>query len=303
MQSFVKSVPNGSTIVFPAGSRYLLGGDGIRLDARRDLVFEGNGATLLGTGCTQQDSIFAIGLGGPSSNITIRDFSFIGDNAGGGTVNSWSSCEHMHGVAIVRSTGVEIDNVDIRRTRGDCVYIGDSSTGNWADDVWYHDSTCRDNGRMGVAIVAGSNVLVERVSFDGIAIHAFDIEPNNALGGATNITFRNNTVGTYYTCQCFGGAFFAANGDLDAPVRNVVVSDNVVTGGSLRTIVGTSPKVYNGGHPYRDIKFLRNRSTVTSKGPVLKFRHVDGLTITGNGQPLSSGSLIELQDCVNVTAQ
>ena len=187
--------------------------------------------------------------------------------------------------------------------RGDCVYIGDSGTGNWADDVWYHDSTCQDNGRMGVAVVAGSNVLVERVSFDGIAIHAFDIEPNNARGGATNITFRSNTVGTYYTCQCFGGAFFAANGDLDAPVRNVVVSDNVVTGGSLRTIVGTSPKVYNGGHPYRDIKFLRNRSTVTSRGPVLKFQHVDGLTTSGNVQPLSSGSLIELQDCVNVTSQ
>jgi hypothetical protein len=154
---------------------------------------------------------------------------------------------------------------------------------------------------MGVAIVAGSNVLVERVAFDGIAIHVFDIEPNNARGGATNITIRDNSVGTYGTCQCFGGSFFRGTGDLAAPVRNVVVSDNVVTGGSLTTVFAWS--IAYSGYPYRDISFLRNRSTVTARGPVLSFRHVDGLTVTGNVQPLSSGSLIATQECLNVTAQ
>jgi hypothetical protein len=304
LQSFVNSVPDGSTIVFPAGATYFLGGDGIKINGRSNLVFEGKGAALWGTGCEQVDSLFAIGLGSPSSNITIRNFRLAGNNSGGGTKDSYTSgCEHQAGVTIVRSSGIEIVDVDISRTNGDCVYIGDSSTGNWADDVWFHDSTCKNTGRMGVAIVAGSNVTVERVAFDGMAIHAFDIEPNFANGGATDVTISNNTVGTYYNCECFGGAFLAINGDLDAPVRNVVVRDNLVTGGSLRTVVGTSPKAWSGGREHRDIQFLRNESVVPARGPVLKFSHVDGLTIMGNTQPLTAGALIALDDCVNVTAQ
>jgi hypothetical protein len=35
---------------------------------------------------------------------------------------------------------------------------------------------------------------------------------------------------------------------------------------------------------------------------VLNFAHVDGLTITGNTQPLSSGSLASIADCTNVVS-
>ena len=40
-----------------------------------------------------------------------------------------------------------------------------------------------------------------------------------------------------------------------------------------------------------NIVFTNNISTQTISGPVLQFRSVDGLTVTGNSQPLSSGSL------------
>jgi hypothetical protein len=34
---------------------------------------------------------------------------------------------------------------------------------------------------------------------------------------------------------------------------------------------------------------------------VLMFAHIDGLTVTGNVQPLTSGSLASITDCTGVT--
>jgi len=36
---------------------------------------------------------------------------------------------------------------------------------------------------------------------------------------------------------------------------------------------------------------------------VLNFAHIDGLTVTGNVQPLTSGSLAAISDCTNVVSQ
>jgi hypothetical protein len=40
---------------------------------------------------------------------------------------------------------------------------------------------------------------------------------------------------------------------------------------------------------------------VGERGPVLFFKHVDGLTVTGNIQRLSSGFLTRIIDCTGVT--
>ena len=56
------------------------------------------------------------------------------------------------GVAIYRSTDVELDRVNIKNVNGDCVYIGGyGSPMVSSKDVWYHDSRCDGTGRMGVA--------------------------------------------------------------------------------------------------------------------------------------------------------
>ena len=245
----------------------------------------------------QWNSAFAVGVASPSSGITIHDFKVRGHNPSPG--EHFVGCQHEHGVTVHGSSDILVYDVDVRNVYGDCFYVGEDN--QWADGVTFRDSTCRGAGRMGVAIVRGRNVRIERVAFDDIAIHAFDIEPYYEGDGATNVVFRDNTVGTYNQCDCFGGSFFAANGDLDAPVRNIEVSNNLVTGGTLQTIVGDEFFGWSGGRQHRDIRFVNNRSTVSAAGPVLTFKHVDGLTITGNKQPLSSGSLARLVDTVNVT--
>jgi hypothetical protein len=294
LQRFIDGVPNDRTIEFPRRGTYLLGGRGITVSGRRNLTFVGRGSTLRTTGCEQSDSAFAVGLGGSSTGIGIRGFRIVGNNVEGGRYRS--GCEHQHGIAIISSHRVSIANVRVERTNGDCVYVGGDRV--LSSRIRMRKSSCRSIGRMGIAIVSGRDVTVERSRFDRIAIHAFDLEPNNARGGAIDVLFRRNRVGSYDRCDCHGGAFFAANGHLGAPIRRIRVRGNVVSGGTLRTIVGTA--TIGGGPRRSNIKVVRNRSLVRGRGPVLQFRNIDGVVISGNRQPLAGGSLASLANCRDV---
>ena len=84
LQAFVDRVPDGSTVVFRRKAKYRID-DGLRLDARHDLDFKGNGTTLKSRGCQHTDSSFVIGWDTPSDNIRIRGLKLVGNNwkAGG----------------------------------------------------------------------------------------------------------------------------------------------------------------------------------------------------------------------------
>jgi hypothetical protein len=148
---------------------------------------------------------------------------------------------------------------------------------------------------MGVAILAASNVTVERVVFDRLALFVLDIEPYEATGGGIDIVFRDNHVGTYGLSQRLTPYFFAADGEPGSVVRGVSVTNNVVTGGVLATDVTIARR--------QAIVVTGNVSTVPASGPVMVFEHVDGLTVTGNVQPLRSGRIVQTRDCTDVTAQ
>jgi hypothetical protein len=48
------------------------------------------------------------------------------------------------------------------------------------------------------------------------------------------------------------------------------------------------------------VKFLNNTTTKPGRGPVLVFEHVDGLTVSGNVQPLLGGPLTKISDSTGV---
>ena len=154
------------------------------------------------------------------------------------------------------------------------------------------DSTCTGNGRNGVAILAARNVTVERVAFDRNGGSLLDIEPYQASGGANHVRFVNNTGGTRDQTidPSVGYAYlFAANGAVGSTVNDVTVSGNRVTGASIASIVSSLTTRRT------NIVFADNVSTVAAKPPyndaMFTFAHVDGLTVTGNVQPLTSGTL------------
>jgi hypothetical protein len=295
MQRFVDSVPDDSVIHFPAGATYRLEGSGIILDGRRDLVFTGEDVRLLGSGCGVTDSLFVIGRHDPSSGIRIYGFDLMGDNPGAGTPDGYEAgCEFQMGVAVYGSQDIEVADVTVDAMRGDCLYVGGGGDPwDWSSDVTFRDSVCTGPGRMGVAIVAGRRVSVERIHVDGIGISAFDIEPNVAREGASDIRFADNTVGSFGVARDWDPSWlFEANGDPDAIVRDVVVQGNRLS---------DQPLFVKAQVPNRfDISVLDNSSTVLAEGPVMYFRDTIGVLVRGNDQPLISGELASFRDTEDV---
>jgi hypothetical protein len=289
LNTWLSTVPDGSTVIFKAGGAYRMD-RGLTLESRHDLSFEGNGATLTSNGdsaCARDCSLFYLRSG--NTGITIRNFIFVGNSPTPGVYDA--NWEHASAITIVAGGDIEIANVTISGVGGDGLTLSGVAP-YWPDGIWFHDSHIVSSGRMGVAVVAGRNVTVERLVLDTVAYGAFDIEPNDATQGAANINFLKNTVGSW-THQL--GFFFAANGAPDSTVEDVTVDGNVVTRGSLRSDVTVGRR--------RDIVFTNNVSSVAVAGPVLSMAHVDGLTVTGNVQPLTTGELARITDSTAVTTE
>jgi hypothetical protein len=256
---------------------------GLGVSSRTNLTLDGNGATLRSNGNASGGSTLITVY--RSSGTTIRDFTLIGNSPTPGVYST--SGEQAHGIRIYDSSGTDISGITVSAVWGDCLYIADASNG-----VQFHDSRCVSVGLMGVGITSGRNITVERVRFDSIGYGLFDIEPNLASEVATNVVFRNNTAGVLN--QAPGKRFFfGANGAAGSSISNVTVTGNTISGSPLDTYVTEARR--------SAIVFTTNTSGVPASGPVLHFAHVDGLTVTGNVQPLSSGVLASISDCTGVT--
>jgi hypothetical protein len=286
---FLATVPDGSMILFTAGGVYRMD-RGLRFSDRHDLIFEGNGAILRSNGvsaCARDCSLFY--LLEDNTRIVIRDFNLVGNSPTPGIfLDSW---QHASGITIVGGSDVEIANVTVSGVGGDGLTLSGVAPA-WPDAISFHDSHVISSGRMGVAVVAGRNVTVQRVQFDTVAYGVFDIEPNDTTQGASGIRFLDNAAGTW-THEF--GFFFAANGAPGAAVADVTVSSNTITRSPLTTSVTVGRR--------QDIVFTSNTSTLPAAGPVLRFAHVDSLMVTGNVQPLTSGVLASITDSTGVTSQ
>ena len=282
--SLVGSVPDGSTIVFKAGGVYRLNA-ALKFAHRHNLTFEGKGATLkAGGGTTEASSLFWLGsyLGG-NTGIVIRNFTLVGNSPTPGVYQGGR--EGAHGILVDDGSTIDVSNVTVRGVWGDCLYVG-----GWADAVSFHDSTCESNGRNGVTITSGTNVTVQRVAFNKSGYTTFDIEPNVSSEGARTIRFLDNTAGTWTN------SFVSAEGAAGSVVDGVTISRNTVTGASILTAIQLSTRRKN-------IVFTSNTGRVAAWGPVLRFAYIDGLTVTGNVQPLTSGSLASISNSTGVTYQ
>lgn len=282
---FLATVPDGSTIVFKSGGVYRMDA-GLLVRNRRDLRFLGNGATLrAGPGGTGQqvESLFYLG-GLPvrgSTDIVIRDFILEGNSPTPGVYRRGEP-EWQTGITVLGGARIEIDNVTVRKVRGDGLTVNAGAT-----DVRFHDSHVETAGRSGVSVTAGSNVTVERSRFDKAGYSTFNIEPWVSGIIDRNIRFLDNTAGSWTN------SFLSANGNAGTYIDGITVSGNTVTGKSLLTIIDLADR-------RRNVVFTNNRSLVATSGPVLRLAHIDSLTVTGNVQPLSSGSFASITDSTSV---
>jgi hypothetical protein len=307
IQAALNALANGGTLCL-TGS-YNLGSDGIDIIGRSNITIDGRGASITASGCGPSSGVFLIQ---DSQHIKIHDATLAGTNANGGTTSAYhAGCEDQGGVMVYGASDVEAYGLTVERTNGECFYVdrGGSprGTGAWADGVVFRDSTCRFNGRMAVAIAGGSHVTVQRVTFTKIAISVLDIEPYTATGGGTYVNFVDNVINGYGLSPTYTGWILEAdamNGYTTTVVHDVTIARNTINVGatiSANTVTTAGLAIKVREQRRQNISILNNVSAVAGSGPAIYFEHVDGATVSGNTQPLTSGPLVWMSDCSGIS--
>ena len=310
LQAVINDAPNGSTISFKAGGRYKLG-QVLRISGRRDLTLEGNGARLDLPSANDGYNSIGIQVRSGSVGTTIRGFTMVGNNPEAGTSDACCTREAQHAIAVLSANDTLIEDMDIRRTWGDCVYVNAATVpgGAWSDGVTFRDSTCALTGRHGVGIIRAKDVRIVNNRFDQIGFMVVDIEPGAADAGADGVVFRGNDVGTYGLTDYDNSWLLAACGKAGADVRDVTVRDNTVEGNRIgwsgnitRPWRALSLWVCGDNAPRANFVVTGNVAQNAVSGPAMIFTSVNGVTVTGNQQPLSSGrELAQFGGSSNVT--
>jgi hypothetical protein len=279
--SWIASVPNGSTLSFSPGACYRIEGT-IEFRNRTDLRLQGNGATFRSFNPpADQRAIWRVI---DSSGVSFNNLKIIGSYATGGTFNS--SLQHAHAIDL-RGTSADIGYVSMSNLAGDCVNVGlGYTTALTRSSGTIHDSTCTGTSRNAVSLTAANDVLVTRVTTSRIGLTVFDVEPNIGSGwGSQRATFDHNTIGSYYLY-----AFAIIENGV---VTNQAFTNNTVSGRGLRIGI-----VDPGAQRIRpqNIAITGNTSDSGQFPAAVEVHNVDTITITGNTVPLTSGTMVYLDN-------
>jgi hypothetical protein len=274
--SFIGTVPNGAVVSFAGGACYRVEGT-LELDGRSGLDLEGNGATFKSLNApSDQRAMWRIV---DSSNIKLQNMVVQGSYKSGGTFTS--SLQHAHAVD-VRGSSVDLGGLTMTDVAGDCVYFGLGWTSTPARSTGtLHDSTCLRTGRNAVAVAAGDNIVVQRVTTGTIGYDVFDVEPNSGAGfGSNNVTFDGNSIGSSKL-----NAYSVVE---SGPVANQSFTNNRFVGVGARIAVSDPASA---GYRAQGVRISGNSSTVPQPPAAINVDNVDGLTISGNSIPVAGGPM------------
>jgi hypothetical protein len=278
--SWIRAVPNGTTLVFGAGACYRIEGT-LDIRGRSGLTFEGNGSTFRSMNAPADQR--AIWRAIDSSGLTFRNMAVLGSYGKPGTYTA--SLQHAHGIDI-RGTSATVAGVRVANVAGDCVYFGLGYSSLTRSSGGVRDSSCQGTGRNGVAASAGDDIRIERNKIDLIGLNATDIEPNIGAGwGSRRVVVDSNTISRY--------RLYAYAVVLNAPISEQSFTRNRVVGQGLR--IGL---VDPGNTTYRasGVTISGNVADTGQWAPALEVHSTDGLSVTGNTVPMSSGTMASVTD-------
>jgi hypothetical protein len=285
LQAFLNKVPHHSTIAFPAGSWYRIEGT-LSMSNRNDIHIAGNGAVFFATQAS-------VGTDNPRtrsqfdfsdmSNLVIEGMIIRGAHPNGGQDASAyvAELEAQHGINIFGGERIEIRNMRITDVYGDFIYVGRSSHPLFGKpmDVSIHDNYFRRNGRQGVAVTHGFNVVLERNDIGDTRRATFDLEPASENGSVRNVWIRNNKVGP-------GRLLFVA-GHGAGDVSDVYIQNNVLTGRNMGvSFVSPAPAMR------QNIVVTGNVSDTAvgnGAGDALRFVGYNYIDVRNNRQPMQAG--------------
>ncbi|MDP8929120.1 MAG: right-handed parallel beta-helix repeat-containing protein [Actinomycetota bacterium] len=230
LNAWIAEVPDGSTLTFTRSGCYRTESP-IQVEHKKDLVFEGNGATFRRTELTPHSMRYPQHsphwLVVNSNNLTFRNLRVEGTNTGlttlsrlrgllpGGRSATDSkgreqhiSCEEdeegygcysktfafEHGWHFGEVDDVTLEHAVVEAVWGDGIYVGRNLTDpDGSTNVRITDVTIDRNGRQGVAIGKASNVLIDGARVLHSHRAAVDLEPTSASGSAIEgVEIRNS---------------------------------------------------------------------------------------------------------------
>ena len=282
IESFLSTVPDGSTIQFQRGGCY--GEDNtIYITDRSNLVIDGNGATFRAL------SLAAMGVNSNwnvwgGSNITFEDMTIQGDNPYAGILQGNPGCynaslEWQYGIAFDGVDGGTVNDVNIRDVYGDFVEAEDENRDPalYSSNILVENSNFNGNGRMGIGITDAENVTIENNTFNRVCWEMVDIELGDNGEYGKNINIIDNTLGS----NNFG--LLANQGaGLPATVGNITVIGNIMTSTPATT---QSPITLGWPGIYRSNYTINNNYIISGGG--------DGMDLYG-----TSHSVIEYNTLV-----
>ena len=128
------------------------------------------------------------------SNVTIE---------GNGAVfqmnkSEYSSGEGRHALGIYAGKDITVNNLTIKDSGGDGVFITRSSVKSYSEDITISNVTSQNNKRNGISITSGQNIYVKNSTFknnSGTKPEAgIVLEPDNSDERLININFNNCTI-------------------------------------------------------------------------------------------------------------
>jgi hypothetical protein len=225
LESWIASVPDNSTVSFPAKACYRVD-ETVLVDGRHRLLLDGNGATLKAVTTGDRDRSQLHLRGG--SDLTVRDLIVRGANphAGATAAAYVVDLEAQHAFQVNGVSNVLLDHVQAYDTYGDFVYIGPVAK-QPSRNVTVANSRFARSGRQGMSVTWAVGVTIAANTIDGVARSLFDLEANNRSAVIRDIRIVGNVTGT-------GVNFWFANKGFAADIGNLQITGNrmdAATGG------------------------------------------------------------------------
>jgi hypothetical protein len=299
IQAFLATVPNGSTVTFPAGARCMvatsldLGIAPTGQPQRADTVYDLNGSTIFRT--TEPAACDKPGCNAPLVDLErVQHVSMEDGTIQGGVTPPVEgppaydpAIEHDHGIAVHGDTGVTLTGLTIRDIGGDCVDVDeDSTTHTPSTDITIAGSattpfTCAQGARQGISANDVDGLSITGVTFDLLSHSGVDLEPHKH-GYIKNVEIRACRFGWV------GGYAISGHGS------GAVWSDVTIAGN-----VQTDPSHPGLGFLRAGNKFVRGPLTVTGN-VMAASAQVTNTGGTGSGNSVAAGAhvscLFELDD-------
>ena len=273
---YIRTVPNGSRIVFAKDGLYRIN-ETLLIRDRRRLVFVGRGATFRAyTRGYRERSQFSFVKG---SDVVIRDLTVKGANPNAGTSDD-AYVPNLSGQHAFRFAGVQgavLDDVQAYDLYGDFVYFGGWLTQQGriipSRNVTVQRSRFERNGRQGIAPIACEDVLIADNEIADVRRSTIDLEPNSDERGCERVSIIGNTFGASRLA-------WIASGGLGSKISDVYVADNVMREGSgfRLVLVTTNQNVSGMKGPF----MFENNSLVVTAAGAFEFHRVHDITIRNN---------------------